>query len=139
METASKHLGDSSHKLRAAVFDPTRFVLEQSWQPFFIWGAITTMQMHCESGGYTRRRGLRGERRLCTCGSWSVSPKVLGAAGQDVVPPGLLMCKLFITALVSSSCVTNCLLYHYPFKNLGLKSFKSRDKVSLGLPLTAHT
>ena len=51
-------------------------------------GTITTMQMRYESRGYPRGGDERGEHMLCTYGCWSVSPKVLGATGQDVVSEG---------------------------------------------------
>lgn len=46
------------------------------------------MQMRYESRGYPRGGDERGEHMLCTYGCWSVSPKVLGATGQDVVSEG---------------------------------------------------
>lgn len=57
MEVASNHLGDSYHKLGGGVFEPTRFVLELSWQPFFLAKEGT-----CKANGYNESRSYLGAK-----------------------------------------------------------------------------
>ena len=81
MGAASNHLGDSSHRLGGGVFDPMRCVTEPFSQPFSLgrW-SITPKQMYYnEYGGYLGAEVELENSWLCTCGSWSVSPKVLQA------------------------------------------------------------
>lgn len=56
-EDASCHLGNSSHRPRRGVFDPTSFAPESSLQPFFLGveEAEPTMQKH-----YKEFRGYPG-------------------------------------------------------------------------------
>lgn len=64
------------------------------------------------------------ERESVCSTPWSISPSVLEATRPgycgvlEATKSGccdlrLLMCNLFLTALASRSCLTNCLLYHF--------------------------
>ena len=69
-------------------------------------GVKTTMQLHYnEPKGYPRPE-VEERALFCTCGSWSVSPWVLEATKSECCTPKLLPYNLFITNLVSSSCLT---------------------------------
>lgn len=57
MEVASNHLGDSYHRLGGGVFEPTRFVLELSWHPFFLGKEDT-----CQANGYSESRSYLGAK-----------------------------------------------------------------------------
>ena len=65
MEAASYHLGDSSPRLGGGVFEPTRFVLELSWQSF----SMGTGGSPCNVNAYNESRGYRGAevREESTC------------------------------------------------------------------------
>lgn len=86
-------------------FDPTRFVLELSWQPVPTGGDIYIIV----SLGVPWSGGGRREPTFCTCGYWSVSPGVSEATGQDTEGSWKLRSQDIV--LLGFQCVT---IYHHP-------------------------
>ena len=131
----SNHWGTPPTGQEGEGLDPTKFVLELSWQPLPTWGAMTTMQMHYkESRGYS---GAEVEEEstcaapvtlgLSAAGSWKPQ-------GHNVVPHWLLTCNLFITVLASSSC-----LHRSPLKDFGVCLWVFVSLLISSFYLTVHS
>lgn len=103
MEAAFSNLGGLlSQVVGMENFDPTGFVPEPHGSLSTWSGAVATMQMHHHE---SRSPQVQRWKRRVHLWLFICQPQSLEPTRSGCCAPKLLMCKLFITVLASSSCL----------------------------------